>query len=352
MKKVIIAVGVLAPLVAVWIFWGRFAVEGGRAKWAVINDRPDVLAEALKEKLDDNTKRDCLGRAISNKNAEEVKLLLAAGATPNPPARGFCMLGSSARWGDVDGVSTILQAGGDPKLCGDQGEIVRNLVQYGADRAPQGELIRVIRILLERGAPVANAAPIARQRKLDQVALFLDNPSAAPADDKPVPKLARLGTGDKVGWNDFKQVCSGKGLAGLPAYQKQEGLVSPLVLLEQRSGDPFFPSGPESILPRWWTAAEDLRQTQVVACAKIVEKKVARECHYEGRGGGISIYDATYELSAYEAKTGRVIAEKTVPMRAASTECTIVKFGQQQEGVYPKYGAELAALVAPLIGAP
>jgi hypothetical protein len=125
-----------------------------------------------------------------------------------------------------------------------------------------------------------------------------------------------------------------------------------MVNLEVRGETVFYPGGPDSILPRWWTASDDLRHTQVVACARVLDKKSAKECRYEGGGGGITIFHASYELSVREAKTANVLSTKTVMLQADSLHCDLMKFGSKQEGVYPKYGAELAALVRPIIGAP
>ncbi len=50
---VILVVLVLVGGFAAWFFLeGRFMVEGGRAPWAVINEEPEVLKEALKAGVD------------------------------------------------------------------------------------------------------------------------------------------------------------------------------------------------------------------------------------------------------------------------------------------------------------
>jgi hypothetical protein len=87
MKKLAIAFAILVPLVLVWIFWGRFAVEGGKATWSIINDRPDVLEAALKSGVSDKDRDEAFGRALSKGRAKEARLLHAAG--PSSTDRAF-----------------------------------------------------------------------------------------------------------------------------------------------------------------------------------------------------------------------------------------------------------------------
>ena len=64
----LIGIGVTGALAAGWMLEGRYLVEGGRAPWAVINARHDVLAQALSAGVSDEEKQDALSRAVQRKD--------------------------------------------------------------------------------------------------------------------------------------------------------------------------------------------------------------------------------------------------------------------------------------------
>lgn len=348
MKKLIIALGILAPLVVVWIVWGRFAVEGGKATWSIINDRDDVLEGALKSGVSEKDKQEAFSRAVAKGSEKAARLLYAAGARLTTPTRGGCQVGSAARWGQPKAVRLYLELGADPAQCSDEDRkpIIADLIQYGGERVSEGELLETLRLLKQRGAPIVaeTALAAARSHKLNQVAAWVEAPDSVAA--APVKKLALAGDGPKIERDAFKDVCLGNGVAQLPVYSKKPGEVSPILNLERRENEIFFPG---RVLPEWWTPWSDLRHVQVVACARVVEKTVANECRYEGAGGGLTIYDATYELELREARTGKRLDGKTVALKA-DRSCPMVKFEKEQMGRYPSYAAELEALARPHLG--
>lgn len=346
MKKLVITLGILGPLVVVWIFYGRFAVEGGKATWSIINDRPDVLEAALKSGVSDKDKSEAFSRALGKGKAKEARMLAAAGAKLDASKRGFCQVGSAARWGDVKAVQLYLEFGADPSKCSekDRALIIPDFIQYGAGRASEGELIETLKLLRQKGAPLDAEKALAVAGKMKEVAAWVRAPDAATT--APVKKLALAGDGPELERDALKDVCLGNGVAQLPVYSKRPGEVSPILNFERRGDEIFFPG---RVLPEWWTPWSDLRHVQVVACARVVEKKVANECRYEGTGNGLTIYDATYELELREAKTGKRIDGKTVAL-VADHSCPMVKFEKEHMGRYPNYEAELQALARPHLG--
>lgn len=344
MKKLAIAFAILVPLVLVWIFWGRFAVEGGKATWSIINDRPDVLEAALKSGVSDKDRDEAFGRALSKGRAKEARLLHAAGAKLDRP--GFCSVGSAARWGDVKAVQLHLELGLGPATCADKDRalIIPDFIQYASGRASEGELIETLKQLRQQGAPLDAQKALAVTRNLKDVAAWVRDPDGAAA--APVKKLSLVGDGPSIERDALKNVCLGEGVAQLPVYSKKPGEVSPILNFERRGDEIFFPG---RVFPEWWTPWNDLRHVQVVACARVVDKKVANQCRYEGSGGGITIYDATYELELREAKTGKRIDGKTVSL-TSDHNCPVVKFEKHQTGIYPRYEGELEALARAHIG--
>lgn len=351
--KVLVGVVVLAGLVAGWILYGRFAVEGGRLVWAAVNKRLDVLQEALP--TSDQAQKDrALVFAVQRGPVEAVELLLAAGAKPNPSAPGNCLLQSAIHLGGTEIMRKLLEAGGDPKLCRDPNGMAGEFLSRSFDRAPEVELIWILRMLAERGIPLegkgvfGRALDIATEKKLGKVLDYLRNPARAPIEDPAkAPKLARLGSGAPIDRDALRAVCSGEGVAGQPAYQLQPGLVSPLVYFEQTGEKWRYPG---ELLPRWWSSSDDLRHTQLVACARVVDKRAVESCSYKNLSSRVTIYDATFELSLREARTGKPLATKTVALPADSRTCPMLKWGSSEEARWPSYAAELEALVRPLIG--
>src|SRR5688572_10824606 len=113
MKKVVVAVLLLGVAAVVWVAWGRFAVEGGRAPWAVINRRPDVLEAALAAGVSDGEKQRALDRAVGRNEERAAATLLRAGASPEP--NGLCHLGGAVRFGRPGIARLLLEAGAQPR---------------------------------------------------------------------------------------------------------------------------------------------------------------------------------------------------------------------------------------------
>lgn len=365
MKKLplIVAGLVVVGGAAVWFaIEGRFAVEGGRVLWAVKNDDTQMLRQGLaagveKEKLDE-----ALGRAAFKSNAEQVKLLLEAGADPNPPrSRGSCILFSAARVGAVEVTRLLLEAGADPSTCKESGgEIATELVRYGFDRAPQAEVIRTLALFRAKGVDLTQedkkVAPLAeaKRRKLDQVVAWIENPSAVAAPSAAAsPEERPRGKSGSLTLDDLKEVCAGKALADAAPYVKKEQVASTVYYFERRHDSFRWPGrGPGMpSLPTWWTDWEDPSHTQLVACIDAVEKEVVKTCRYEGPGGGISIYDATWEITVYEAKSGRKLGSTRFAKKGPQ-RCDTTKRGRQQEGDFPPYSEELQAFLAEYVGGP
>ncbi|MBN2495385.1 MAG: ankyrin repeat domain-containing protein [Deltaproteobacteria bacterium] len=357
---VLIALVLVGAFAAWFVLHGRYVVEGGRAPWAVINERPDVLKEALAAGIDKEEMDEAFGRAVGRSNLEALEMLLEAGASPNPAQKGRCYLDGSTRHGRVKVSRLLLERGADPRRCQtDPSTMMAFLVAYGAGEAPQGELIGALAPLVAAGGSadktgvdyVGSALQEAEKRKLDQVVAYLKDPTAAPGVAQADGEQPR-GKSGSLELDDLKRVCAGEGLADAAPYVKQAGRASLVYYFERRSDEYRWPGrGPgRPSLPRWWTSWEDPSHTQLVACVDLSEKKKVQDCRYEGGGGGISVYDAKVKMTLYEAKTGRRVDARSFDK--SGPRCPIVKSGSEQEGLYPSYSKELEAFLAPHVCGP
>jgi hypothetical protein len=362
-KKGIIILVVLLLLgggVVWFVLEGRYAVEGGRAPWAVINDRPDVLQEALAAGVDAEQLRTAVKRAAGKGKIAMLETLLEAGASPDPASKGRCPLDQATRFGRVKVARVLLEHGADPALCRETPTtLMANTIVYGAGDVPQAEIKRVLAPLIAAGGePAADAdgqlkSPLqeAERKGLDQVVAYLKDPSApvAAADGGGERSLGRAGS---LELDDLKRVCAGEGLADAAAYVKQPDHAALVYYFERRSDSYRWPGrGPgRPTLPRWWTSWDDPSHTQLVACVDLSDKTKVRECSYKGGGGGFNVYDAKVVFKLYEAKTGELVAEHS--FQKAGPGCPMVKSGTKHEGLYPAYSAELKTFLEPHVGGP
>jgi hypothetical protein len=352
----LIGIGVTGALAAGWMLEGRYLVEGGRAPWAVINARHDVLAQALSAGVSDEEKQDALSRAVQRKDFAALEMLLAAGASPNPATKGYCHVASALRFGQAKVASMLLEAGADPALCDvDVPTMAKDLLTYGHDNDPEPDILWTMSLLVaaDPDAGAANrwstAIADARKFELSEVAAFLENPSAraptrpdAPAADRPQGKPGSLDL------DDLKTVCTGAALEDAAPYVAQAGQAAQVYYFERRSDEFRWPGrGPGMpSLPRWWTSWDDPSHTQLVACVDVVNKTKVRTCDYEGEGGGITMYDATFTVKLHEAKTGKEV-DSTTFEKSIGRDCPQVKSGSDQEGLFPPYSDELKEFLVP-----
>lgn len=353
--------GLSGALVTGWLLEGRYLVEGGRAPWAVINERHDVLAQALAAGASDDEKHEALRHAASREDMEALDMLLAAGAAPNPPHKGYCELAGALRFGRPRVASVLLEAGADPALCDvDVPTMMQDLITYGHGDAPEREILWTMSLLVakdpDHGDPSRWTKAIAQAKtaELPEVVAFLEDPKGhAPSrPDRPSADRPR-GTPDSLELDDLKTVCTGAALADAAPYVKQDGDAAQVYYFERRYDEFRWPGrGPGMpSLPHWWTSWDDPSHTQLVACVDVVSKTEVETCHYEGDGGGISMYDATFTMKVYEAKTGQELASTTFE-KPIERGCPQVKSGTEQEGLFPPYSDELKAFLAPHVGGP
>ena len=356
MKKgaAIAGVVLIAGLVVFFVLEGRFMLEGGRAPWAVINDDMGVLEQTLEEGVSQEELQKAFGRAVGRDHLVALRLLADRGAEINRHGSG-CYLASSLRFGRPGTGRALLQLGADPNRCDvGRAKMMEDAIVFGHDRVPQQDMIYIMSKLYTAGVDVAPAKASAASYHLDQVGVYLDAPGADVVAVSSDPALLPRGEPGSVEWDDLKALCEGGTAPTAAAYQKQEGASAPIAFFERRFETWRWPGvgAPGQVrLPRWWLSFKEPANTQLVACVEAIDPRRVKECRYEGRGGGISVYDTTWKITIREAKTGTVVDEQSFAMQA-SRSCDILKHGTDQEGQFPFYGQKLKTMLAPHVGGP
>lgn len=158
--------------------------------------------------------------------------------------------------------------------------------------------------------------------------------------------------------NDFSQVCNGIALESAPSYSKETIPQIIAIFAQEDQQLPFnevsyrFPKG-------WEVTGNNAKNNQLVACIRIAEQTLNKRCDdyevigdkaKEKRKAVLELYDVTYEVTLYEAKTARNIESKVVNLKTG--ECPMVNMFDSASLVgkeYPKYEQVVIDLVKPYI---
>lgn len=347
--------GVVVLLLAGGVFFvveGRYLVEGGHAPWAVINGDMDHLKATLakRPRLDEIQK--AFGQAVGRGVVEAVPLLVAAGASGNPPEGIECHLANRLRFSDPKMAKLLLVHGADPGRCkASRAEMMLNANKYGYDEAPQADLVFILSKLNDSRVDLSPIKQEAQRHKLSEVVHYLEAP------EQPVVAAAAVtgprGKAGALSRDDLKALCDGKALPDAAPYEKRDDVAATVYEFERRHDNWRWPGrGPDgSGLPSWWTSFDDPSHTQLVVCIDAVDKQVVKRCLYEGPGEGVALYNATWKMTLREARTAKVLQEASFPMKIEPA-CASVKFGREAEGRFPSYAEPLKSFLAPFIGGP
>ena len=358
----IVAVLVVGALVAGWKFYGRYAVEGGKVVWAARYQEHEALADAIEAGAAQKALDEALGIAVSDGDEKAARMLADAGASINPEEKGFCKLAGLIRFGKVEEAAIAVELGADPTLCDTSpNQMMWDLLQYGYDNAPQVELNRVLVALVEAGGDPsaraegkdASALELAEKYELDRVVAFLKAPEANRPTGGGGPDVERPhGKAGTVAIDDLKPVCDGEPQPNAAPYEKSDEYAASVFYFERRHDAWRYPGRRHGVtLPKWWTTWEEPADAQLVVCVDLSDKEKVDTCHYEGEGGGVYVYNAHVEVELREAKTGEVVDTMAFDKKAPQG-CPPVKFGKEQEGIYPSYETELKDFLAPHVGGP
>ncbi len=144
---------------------------------------------------------------------------------------------------------------------------------------------------------------------------------------------------------DLATVCAGTPEPRARAYDKDGPNAHGIIQFIRGSEDKEMERSEPRILSDF--APEKPQDVELVACAVRTSQTKVETCDYEG-GHHIETFDATYEISIREARTGAVLQTQSVPVAAPS--CVMFKsFDKTTERAYPDPEPRTAELVASLV---
>jgi hypothetical protein len=148
---------------------------------------------------------------------------------------------------------------------------------------------------------------------------------------------------------DFEDVCRRGTVEKAPVYEPEAGAgkIHPLVAFKRTpDNDSFYHMSPSSLeLPIPWMvdSGEDHGTVELVVCLDGIDSSLADDCGYEDDESDdeyiLHIYNTTYQVTVYEAKTGKEVGSTTV--EAAFDECPMFHMFSDREEVsyaYPPVG--------------
>jgi hypothetical protein len=157
--------------------------------------------------------------------------------------------------------------------------------------------------------------------------------------------------------SDFSQVCNGIALETAPSYLKDTAPQT-IAIFEQK--DRQLPFELSYQFPKSWElTGNDAKNNQLVTCIRITEQSLNKKCDdyevsdektKEKRKAVLELYNATYEVTIYEAKTAKTIATKLFNLKTG--ECPILMMfnsGSLMEKEYPKHEQVVIDFVKPYI---
>ena len=124
------------------------------------------------------------------------------------------------------------------------------------------------------------------------------------------------GASDTVSSGELDVVCKGKGLSTAAAYT---GASPHRIKLYTPSLQPgaYISSSLYFKDQTWQSDYKNEAATQLVGCFSRSSNQKIKTCEFEGKS--IDLYSVTYQLTIYEAKTGKKLATKTV--KSTDTAC-------------------------------
>jgi len=144
---------------------------------------------------------------------------------------------------------------------------------------------------------------------------------------------------------DLAAVCAGTPEPRAKAYDKDGPNAHGIVQFARASDDKEMESVHANLLSDF--TPEKPQDVEIVSCAVRTSQTKAETCDYEG-GHHVETYDATYEITIREARTGAVLQTRSVPVGAPS--CAMFKsFDKTTEHAYPSPEHRTAELVAGLV---
>jgi hypothetical protein len=132
--------------------------------------------------------------------------------------------------------------------------------------------------------------------------------------------------------SEYERTCSdGLGFGGVAAYTRTAKAIHPAVLLSKATTDRWSQQVPFDAYPKGWIIGytDDVSRAELVVCyERTATTPAGKTCQMTDdkthEPFTLTMYNTRYRLRVLEARTGRVLHEKTG--QAASTECPTLTF--------------------------
>lgn len=166
--------------------------------------------------------------------------------------------------------------------------------------------------------------------------------AAAPATAAPAKRLFSF---------DFADVCLGAGQPEAAAYTPAAGSVSPVLVFLKDSEAGRYNSRSGQVPKTWENTYQDVEKTQLVACMTVKSRSKVKDCPFKMDDGATYVAElnnTVYDLTVYEAKTGKEVQKTTLDQKAG--ECPTFKmFSKKVEIQDADYKEALTKFVKPLV---
>lgn len=151
--------------------------------------------------------------------------------------------------------------------------------------------------------------------------------------------------------NDFTPVCSGAGLTDAAAYEKSAGKIHPILVMYKKADDQKWSKYYSKLVEGWETDWKEIAKTELVVCVDPTERKKAKECPFEKDGNKflLEMYDTKYDVKLYESKTGTLIKETKLDLKAANQCPMFQMFRNATEKKDADFKDELIKFVKPYV---
>jgi hypothetical protein len=159
-------------------------------------------------------------------------------------------------------------------------------------------------------------------------------PAGGGAEAKPVDKVLFT--------QDFEGVCAGAPQQGAADYDKSVAGIHPVVGFSSSTIDSDAKKLSEITIPegftrRWAEGKNNLKEVELVVCAKRVKDDVVKTCtgyQKDGKDTGqvVTLHNATYQVDLYAAKTAEKVASKVIDVK--TTDCPTLIMGDRKDD-YP-----------------
>jgi hypothetical protein len=155
---------------------------------------------------------------------------------------------------------------------------------------------------------------------------------------------------------DFQGLCAGAPQEAATAYDKGQTGIHPVLGFGSRPYDTNAEKLTSLDLPEGFTVKWDkdknvYTEIQLVACAKRTTDTVVKKCDgykKDGKPTGqvLNLHSTTYEVKLYAAKTGDVVASKTID--APGKECPMFALNDQTDE-YVAIDEQVVAFIQPFV---